>query len=122
MLRRYTITSLLRSFAVVESASGDNHNNMEHNEILIQPDARGRVLLTRITQQLSSHYVGHSLQDGSILLIPAVVEAKSPNEVMQIHPLLDKEINERIASGDRGQPSDLWEHVMKPSHVAGSQA
>lgn len=95
---------------------------MNENEVLIQLDARGRLLLTKVTQSVSSHYIAKEMPGGVIVLTPAVVRAKTPEDVVDIHPLLEEATAKSLAAGERGEPSELWESVIKPSLAAEPQA
>lgn len=94
---------------------------MKDSEVLIQPDARGRVLLTKVTEQVSSHYIAEELPGGVILLSPAVVRAKLPEDVLDIHPLLEEATTKSLVSGEKGEPSELWENVIKRTLTAEPQ-
>lgn len=85
------------------------------NGIAISPDGRGRVLLSRLVDDLSEHYLGSVSDTGVITLVPATLRPKMVEHALEIDPDLFERLDEHYASGQPAAPSELWERIKAES-------
>lgn len=81
--------------------------------IAISPDGRGRVLLTRLVDVPSEHYLGSVDGDGVITLTPASLRPKMVNDALEVDPELFERLDAQFAAGEPATPSELWERIKE---------
>lgn len=82
-------------------------------EVLVEPDDRGRVSLSKLPGTNAERYVGQRMADGSIVLRPAVVMSyRALQSLMKVQAASDrgrlpgKPLREVLDRHGRGTPSD----------------
>lgn len=68
--------------------------------LLVQPDTRGRIPLTRVTGDVREIYITEVTQDGVITLTPAVVRDERHDNALKVDLALLEEIEKAIADND----------------------
>ena len=91
---------------------------MEAPVTAITPDGRGRVLLTRLVDDLEDHYLGRVSLSGVITLVPAELQPKMVTDALEMAPDLFEELESQVASGTKGSESKTWGEVKGESSTS----